>query len=290
MSSSQFSRTGIALSAVLMTFMTQLPASHAQIIVAHRGASFDAPENSLSAFRLAWDQLADGIEADFHVTSDQKIVCIHDADTKRTGGVRKVVAQSTLADLQTLEYGSWKSPEFKGEPLPTFLDVLNVVPPEKYFVIELKTGPEVVPLLKADLESFTRPLPKILIISFRQETVAACRAALPNFKSHWLTGYKQDKETGVWTPDAAGVTVGLKESMADGLGTQGKREVFTESFLKDLKSNGLKEFHVWTIDEPDDAKYFQKLGAFGITTNKPALIRKALFDQGDAKQPAGGQE
>lgn len=289
MTSSQFSRTRIALTAVLMAFMTQLPASQAQIIVAHRGASFDAPENTLSAFRLAWEQSADGIEADFHVTSDQKIVCIHDVDTKRTGGVKKVVAQSSLADLQSLEYGSWKSPEFKGEPLPTFLDVLKIVPPEKYFVIELKTGPEIVPLLKADLESFTQPLPKILIISFKQETVAECRRALPGLKSHWLTGYKQDKETGIWNPNATGVTDGLKESMADGLGTQGKREVFTESFLKDLKSNGLKEFHVWTIDEPDDAKYFQKLGAFGITTNKPALIRAALFHPGDAK-PAGGQD
>lgn len=266
-----------AVFAAFVTLMTLSSSAQAQIIVAHRGASFDAPENTLASVRLAWEQGADGVEADFHVTADQKVVCIHDFDTKRTGGTKKVVAESTLAELRSLEYGAWKSPEFKGEPLPTFLDILSAVPPEKYFVIELKTGPEIVPLLKADLESYQKPLPKILIISFKQDTVAACRTALPNLKSHWLTGYKKNKETGVWSPDVAGVQAGLKASLADGLGTQGNREIVTDEFLETLKADGLKEFHVWTIDEPEDARYFQKLGAFGITTNKPAVIRQALF-------------
>jgi glycerophosphoryl diester phosphodiesterase len=57
-----------------------------QMIVAHRGASYDAPENTLAAFKLAWQQQSDGIEGDFYLTADRQIVCIHDADTKRTAG------------------------------------------------------------------------------------------------------------------------------------------------------------------------------------------------------------
>ena len=58
-----------------------------QDIVAHRGASADAPENTLAAFRLAWDQKADAIEGDFYLTRDQRIVCFHDRDAKRITGV-----------------------------------------------------------------------------------------------------------------------------------------------------------------------------------------------------------
>ena len=71
---------------------------HAQQIVAHRGASHVAPENTIAAFRQAWREGADAIEGDFHLTKDGNIVCIHDADTKRTAGVSRSVANSTLED------------------------------------------------------------------------------------------------------------------------------------------------------------------------------------------------
>ena len=64
------------------------------MITANRGASHDAPENTLAAFKLAWKQQADAIEGDFRLTADGKIVCIHDADTRRTCGVNLVVADT----------------------------------------------------------------------------------------------------------------------------------------------------------------------------------------------------
>jgi len=60
------------------------------------------------------------------------------------------------------------------------------------------------------------------------------------------------------------------------LGTQGERQVVTAEFIAELKRQGLREFHVWTIDDPKDAHYFQQLGAMGITTNRPKFIRDAL--------------
>lgn len=248
----------------------------AQVIVGHRGASFDAPENTLAAVREAWAQQADGVEADFYVTRDQQIVCIHDATTERTAGEKLKVADSTLAELRKLEYGSWKAEKFRGEPIPTFADVLAAVPAGKRFVIELKTGPEIVPLLEAELDRLQPDRSQLLIIAFKNDTVAACKRQIPDVRAHWLTGYKQDKETGVWHPTLNEVADGLKSSLADGLGTQGNREIVTPEFLAQLKSRGLKEFHVWTVDDPQDAAYFQKLGAFGITTNRPALIRRHL--------------
>ncbi|RMF37016.1 MAG: glycerophosphodiester phosphodiesterase, partial [Planctomycetota bacterium] len=98
------------------------PSASAQKIIAHRGASFDFPENTLVAFRHAWEQGADGIEGDFYLTADGQIVCIHDPDTERTGGQQLMVEQSTLEQLRGLEYGSWKDRRFAGESIPTLED------------------------------------------------------------------------------------------------------------------------------------------------------------------------
>ena len=268
-------RYRIQLATIVFAMSLHLTAS-AQMIVAHRGASYDAPENTMSAFNLAWKLGADGVEGDFYVTQDEQIVCIHDKDTKRTGGKNLSVANSTLAQLRELEYGKWKAESFAGEPLPTFADVLKSIPPDKKFIIELKTGPEIVPYLKAELAKYDHDKERLLIIAFNADTVAECKRSLADIKVHWLTGYKQDKVTGAWAPTLATVQKTLKASGADGLGTQGNRQVVTEDFMAQLKAGGLKEFHVWTVDDPSDAKYFQKLGAMGITTNRPDVIREAL--------------
>jgi glycerophosphoryl diester phosphodiesterase len=249
-----------------------------QIIVGHRGASFDAPENTLSAFKAAWDQNADGIEADFYVTKDGHLVCIHDANTLRTTGYQCEVADSTLTELRQYEYGAWKDPIFRGEAIPTFADVLAVVPSGKRFVIELKTGPEIVPFLKTELDRLKPETEQLLIIAFKKETIAACKETLPHIKAHWLTGYKQDKRTGAWTPPPDEVIAGLRQSKADGLGLQGNLDIVNAALIEHLRAHGLKEFHVWTIDLPDEARYFRELGAMGITTNRPGFIREQLME------------
>lgn len=262
--------------AVLLILNLQTSKSFSQLILAHRGASYDAPENTVTAFRLAFEQQADGIEGDFYFTKDRQIVCIHDADTERTGGAKRVVADSTLAELRELEYGSWKAPKFKGEPIPTFAEVCSVVPPGKWFVIELKTGPEIVPLLRDELRRLNALPERLLIISFYEQTVLECKQQLKEIRTHWLTGYKQDKPTGLWRPTDKQVLESLRKCQADGLGTQGNRESVTADFLSGLRSQGMKEFHVWTVDEPADARFFRDQGALGITTNRPAFIRSEL--------------
>jgi glycerophosphoryl diester phosphodiesterase len=251
------------------------PAS-AQVIVAHRGASYDAPENTIAAFEEAWKQSADGIEGDFYITRDQQIVCIHDSNTERTAGKKLEVARSTLMELRALEYGGWKAPKFKGESIPTFAEVMAVIPDGKLFVIELKTGPEIVPLLKAELDRLQPEGRNLLIIAFNKETVAAVKHHLPTIRVHWLTGFKKNKSTGDWHPTVEEVATTLKTTGADGLGVQGNREIVTAAWADSLKKSGLKEFHVWTIDDPADAEFFRSLGVIGITTNRPALIREAL--------------
>ncbi len=247
-----------------------------QLITAHRGASADAPENTLAAFRLAWEQAADAIEGDFRLTSDGQIVCVHDADTKRVAGVNHVVATTPLADLRTLDAGRWKAERFAGERLPTFAEVLAAVPTGKRFFIELKTGPEIVPVLVEELTSWRGDRGLLTIIAFDADTIAACKRALPGIRAHWLTSFKEDKATGAWRPSAEQITATVRTCGADGVGMQGQRKVIDADFVKQLAAGGVGEFHVWTVDSADDALAFRTLGAMGITTNRPAVIRAAL--------------
>ena len=250
-----------------------------QLITAHRGASHDAPENTLAAFQLAWEQAADAIEGDFRLSADGRIVCVHDADTKRVAGVNHVVADTPLEQLRELDAGRWKDPRFEGEKLPTFAEVLAAVPPGKRFFIELKTGPAIVPVLVEELEDWQGDRGLLTIIAFDAGTVAACKRALPAIRAHWLTSFKQDKATGAWRPTAEQVASTVTACKADGVGLHGKREVIDRDFVERLAAGGVGEFHVWTIDSPDDARAFRDLGAMGITTNRPAFIRAALEER-----------
>ncbi len=269
-------RMFVAAVALALCGIVLSPAGNAQMIVGHRGASFDAPENTCAAFEEAWNQGADGVEGDFYITADQQLVCIHDKDTKRTAEKNFKVKSSRLDQLKQLDYGSWKGAKFKGEPIPTFAEVAACIPPDKTFVIELKTGPEIVPLLVEQLKLSQLKHEQLLIIAFDSDTVAKCKELLPDVRAHWLVGYKQDEKTGQWAPTLDTVAQTLADCHADGIGTQGEPAVVTEEFIRELRIRGLREFHVWTIDDPEQARYFQKLGAIGITTNRPALIREAI--------------
>lgn len=245
-----------------------------QVIVAHRGASHDAPENTLAAFKLAWQQGSDGVEGDFYLTKDKQIVCIHDRDTKRTTGVKKVVEDSTLAELQALEYGGWKDRKWKGEKIPTFAEVLKSVPAGKLFVIELKSKQKIVPVLASQLRDLNPRGIDLLIISFDPATVAACRQQMPGVRAHWLTSFSQPRGEKGFQPTAESIARTVRETKASGVGMKGQRQVVNAEFVDDLKRQGCSEFHVWTIDALQDAEYFQELGAYGITTNRPAMIGK----------------
>ena len=101
------------------------------MIVAHRGSSHEAPENTLPAFELAWEQGADAVEGDFLLTGDGKIVCFHDKDTKRLTGKKLEVAKTSFADLQKLDVGKWKDEKFRGTRMPLISDVFATIPPRK---------------------------------------------------------------------------------------------------------------------------------------------------------------
>ena len=118
-------------------------------IIAHRGSSFLAPENTRAAAELAWREAADAVEGDFRLTADGQIVCIHDDTLKRTAGVDRRVSDLSLDELRRLDVGSWKGPQFAGQRTATLDEMLATVPRGKRFYVEVKCGAEIVPELSS---------------------------------------------------------------------------------------------------------------------------------------------
>ena len=246
---------------------------HAIEIIAHRGYSQIAPENTVSAFKLAWEKGADACELDLYLTADNKIIVIHDKDTKRTTSIMKDVAKSTLEELRSLDAGTWKSAQWAGEKLPTLEEALATMPAgKKRFFLEIKCGPEVVPALTKVLEPMRDRAAQLVIISFNAEAAAAAKKAMPWVKNYLIVGGK-DKLKKTRT-DVTPFVKQAKDAGLDGLDL-GKDWPWTASMVQQIRDAGLGVY-VWTVDKPEDIRLFATLGVDGITTDDPVVVREVL--------------
>lgn len=260
--------------ALLLLLLGLAAQTSAVDIIGHRGASHDAPENTLAAFKLGWEQGADGVELDIWLTKDGQIICLHDADTKRTTGVAKKVAESTLAELRVLEAGSWKDAKWRAEKLPTLAEALALIPTGKRLVIEIKCGVEVLPALKRDLKAAGRPAAQLVIISFKHDVCAEAKKLFPKIPVLFLSSFKQDKASGAWSPTAGELIHKAKSAGLDGLNLSYKGPL-DAAFVKQTHAAGLK-FYVWTVNDAEIARKLVAAGADGITTDRPGWLRGQL--------------
>lgn len=249
------------------------PALSTPAVIAHRGAAHDAPENTLAAFKLAWQQGADGIEGDFHLTRDGEIVCIHDADTKRTAGQAKKVAEATLAELRQLDVGSWKGEPWRGARIPTLHEVLATVPEGKRVFIEIKCGPEILPALKEALAGSGLQSGQAIVMSFDATVIAEAKRLLPQLKALWLTDLRAGLKGGM-RPSAKEILQTLEKIGADGVGCR-SHPIVDQSFMQALRT-AQKEVHIWTVDDVPLAKRYLQLGADTLTSNRAGWLKQQL--------------
>jgi len=240
-------------------------------IIAHRGASFDAPENTLAAIRLGWDQGADAVEFDVRLSRHGQIVVIHDADTRRVAGVDRLVADQTLSELQRLDVGSWKGPQFAGERIPTLAEALAIVPDGKTAFIEAKCGLEIVPELKRVLADSQREASETFVISFATDVVSEVKAQLPDVPAFWVVRLR-DSTGPTWSVDA--LIENAKAVNADGVDLSAD-PMITPDFVRRLTEAGLPVY-VWTVNDPVVAKLMQVAGVAGIATDRPGWLRRNL--------------
>lgn len=247
-------------------------------IVAHRGASRDAPENTLAAFRLAWEEGADGIEGDFRLTRDGEIVCLHDATTGRTAGIDLAVADTTLAQLRELDVGKWRGLDWTGERIPTLGEAITTVPPGKRLFIELKSGPEIVIPLKETLAASGIPSERFAILSFQEEVVAEAQKQVPRVAVLWLTDFRKERESGRWTPGIDTILQVLQRTDARGVAARASSAI-DAAFVRSLHA-AARECHVWTVNDPRIARRYALLGVDSIFTDRPGWLRRKLEAHG----------
>ena len=249
--------------------------------IAHRGESADAPENTMAAFRLAWERKVDAIELDVHLTRDGELVVIHDPDTKRTTGVAKEIKERTAAELRRSTPADGRANGWAGETIPSLGEALETIPDGSRCFIEVKVGPEAVPaLVKAVRASGKRP-EQLAIISFHAETLAEAKRRLPELKTYYLSSFRQDKATGDWEPKVDDLIARARAIRADGLDLSYKGPI-DRAFVDRVKAAGLAMF-VWTVDDPEEARRLAAAGVDGISdehaTASASLLEPAQPDR-----------
>lgn len=220
------------------------------LVIAHRGASAHAPENTLAAFRLAWEQGADAIETDLRLASNGEIVAFHDADGGRVLGDRRRLRDIPRAEL----------------PAPGLAEVLATVPPTGEVVLELKE-PIAAELAEALPTSWRA---RTTLIAFDPTTIAAAKRALPDCRALWLFGDygSLPGDRGAW------LAARVRELSVDGVDLRHARAL-DQRLLAPLRAEGCRVF-TYTVNSAAGVRRCAALGLDGVTTDRPGDARRWL--------------
>jgi len=242
-------------------------------LIAHRGDSASAPENTFASFDLAIEKGFDNVELDVQLTSDGVPVVIHDATLDRTTNASGPVSEISLADIQQLDAGSWKDAKFKREQIRTLEEILARYANKLRLHLELKSREQdlvekVAPLLNAhgllDNSSVEYDAPGLTITSFAVEQLFRSRQLMSNARHGWLL--------------RAITAADIKLAQHIGLdGIYPNAEFATPASVTLATETGLS-VRCWGIADSEDAlRHAFESGASGTTVDWPDKARELLF-------------
>lgn len=232
-------------------------------IIAHRGSSRTAPENTMSAFNLAWQQEADAVELDVYLSKDNRIMVIHDPTTGRTAGTDLVVKDTTSEVLRTLDVGSFKGKQFAGQRIPFLEEVIETIPPGKRIFIDIKTGPEMLPFLQQVIVGSGKK-GQIAVHSFNLTNLTEFKKLMPDISSIYGTATISNAEQLIQTVTINGL---------DGINIE--PHIATLPFISIVNASNLKVY-AWGINAVSTANNMFKYGVNGIITDAPDIIINAI--------------
>ncbi len=234
-------------------------------IFAHRGASRYAPENTLSAFQLALEQDADGIELDVHLSADREVVVIHDRDLSRTTNGGGYVDQMSLADIRQLDAG-------EGQRIPTLMEVLDLVGTQAILNIELKgfstSAPDLPQAVINILESHGM-VQDVIISSFQPRLLSITRRLQPEIRIGLLM--------------TAGVLFKLVRYIIEPIlqpsSLHPNYSSVNPRYLQKAKAKGRRVL-AYTVNQPEDMRHLFAMGIDGIITDDPLTARQVREELG----------
>ncbi|MBB4286214.1 glycerophosphodiester phosphodiesterase [Roseospira goensis] len=246
--------------------VTPLPPAHPAVprVIAHRGASASAPENTLAAFRRAHALGAPWVEFDVKLTADGRPVVFHDATLDRTTDGHGPVADTPLAAFGDLDAGQWFDPAFAGELVPTLEEVLDLLVEMGMGAnIELKPDPgreaETASVcLDVARELWPADAPPLLVSSFSPVALAVAREMTPQ----WPRGLVLEALTDDWQAGAAAVEAWSVHCAAELLSARGVAEVLDAGY----------RVMVYTVNDPGRAANLWDWGVDSIITDRPEAL------------------
>ena len=239
----------------------RVPSGHAPLAVAHKGASGERPENTLAAFERAVELKVDFIELDVHLSSEGVPVVIHDHDLDRTTNGIGPVRAATLADLKKLDAGSWASPPWPDQRVPTLNQVLESIGDKARFLIEIKTGPFDYTGIEDKVAELIRQaglIDSVVVISF----------------DHWVLHRLRRTNPSLATGAVYGCRPADPVSMARAAGADLLMPHWSFVTREDVglcHAAGLSVFP-WTVDEPELIRNVAQAGVDGIVSNWPDRV------------------
>ncbi len=233
------------------------------VIFAHRGASAHAPENTLAAFELAVEQGADAIELDVKLSADGHVIVIHDATVDRTTGARGKVKDMSLAELRSLEAGSFFGARFQGEKIPTLEEVFETVGKKTFINVELTNyntpRDHLVEFVCMLVKKFGMQK-RVLFSSFLSGNLSNARGYLPEVPTGLLA---LSGILGLW-PRSFGFAFGKYDALHPNLKNATQQQVYFAHRLN-------KRIHVWTVNKEADLRRLFKWGVDGVFTDDAQL-------------------
>lgn len=256
---------------------------HSPLIIAHRGASAFAPENTLAAFQMAIEEGADGLEFDVRIAKDGVPIVFHDATLRRIAQRNVRVTNFTAEELQSLDVGTWfnvKNPKkadkkFSGETVPTltqFFDFLGDY--QGLLYLELKGKQVEIPALVKAVTQIVRKsklFPNIIIKSFKLEAVAQSHRMLPEVRTAALFAPK------IMTilRKQSHLIKKAQECQADELSLH--YSLATHKLVERADAEGMPTI-IWTADHPVWVKRASEIGLKAIITNNPARLLAKRYE------------
>ncbi len=227
-------------------------------VIAHRGASAIAPENTLAAFRLAVEQGADYVELDVQESADGEVLVVHDADLMKLAGNPMKVWETDAASIRSVDIGSRKGPQYSGERVPTLTEALAVMKGRSRVIIELKSYGHDQRLEErvAEIVEAAGMVDDCVTMSLDHDMVRTMKRLRPA----WRSGVLVAKAIGDLT-DLGADFVAVEARMA------------TRPFV--LKAHRAEqEVYVWTVNDPAWMLAAMSRGVDGLITDKPDLARE----------------
>ncbi|OFX84201.1 MAG: hypothetical protein A2W99_00295 [Bacteroidetes bacterium GWF2_33_16] len=245
-----------------------------QCIIAHRGESFDAPENTLSSINRAWNNGIDAVEIDVRLTKDNRVVVIHDPHTFRVARKLKWIRNSTLLDLKKVDVGKFKNNKYKGEKIPELSEVLRTVPVGKKIIIEIKSSSKIIPFINLAIVNSGLQADQIEIISFNLKTLIKAKKQMPNISFLWILELDYFWISKILTPSFETIISTAIQNELNGLnlfaGTLLNAEI-----IKRIKSANLR-LYAWTVNNPEKAKKLLGFGVDAIITDRAKWMKNKL--------------